>query len=342
MSVERFATMRAPLGDLTPPTGPAAAVTCSGWSQRSMLGTDNSCSTIRSTMPFRSYSSDPLLDPFCQLDPSSHMARAADSNIPRVAAATTVDPIPSRSKEAHPNIRFAEIILARQGKNTSDGAEVSTPICRLPIASTRKPKASSSGRESFTDSSLHMMLNESQARSVGRLESEILTSITDGFEHWNAADRRTCQPVLHARVGIRADGRPVSRYPKSAAVVLRLLPLAAAATRGETVTAVIQVDGPSTARAAVAANARLLTNVIHRDHLLANQSNTAHRQGAPTRTVTRRRFDGTTGSESPRGTRFRPGICRATDVERSHRWLNDVVFIDELDSRNVWCEFEAP
>lgn len=34
-------------------------------------------------------------------------------------------------------------------------------------------------------------------------------------------------------------------------------------------------------------------------------------------------------------------VVATADAERSLRWLDDVVLIDELDSRNVWCEFEA-
>lgn len=52
---------------------------------------------------------------------------------------------------------------------------------------------------------------------------------------------------------------------------------------GQTVAGIVQLDGPSTVCAAVAADAGLLDNVIHLDHLLANQFNTEHRQTALSR-----------------------------------------------------------
>lgn len=79
----------------------------------------------------------------------------------------------------------------------------------------------------------------------------------------------------HSRPASR--DRPVIPLPRSAVVVLRLLALATTATRGQTVACIVQVDGPSTVRAAVAAHARLLADVIHPDHPLATQCNTGRR-----------------------------------------------------------------
>lgn len=89
--------------------------------------------------------------------------------------------------------------------------------------------------------------------------------------------------MLASGYGPRAG--PYPDIHVSAVVVLRLLSLAATATGRQTVAGIVQVDGPSTVRAAVTADARLLADVVHPDHLLAHQSNTARRQSARPRPV---------------------------------------------------------
>ena len=49
-----------------------------------------------------------------------------------------------------------------------------------------------------------------------------------------------------------------------------------------------------------------------------------------------------TSRAGPTSLRRRRSVVTTAHAERSHRALNNVVLIDELDSWNAWCELEAP